>query len=197
MSAEAREGLLRRLGLSYLWGDESLDSPRFAYLFENCRLDDLEEFGRYFWMVRGEPLTPEQKERVLQFWERCTAWGATLDPPPAGLLSQLSLLSCYLTAIDDRALSQLIAVAPYTTIDYNADSLIEELVRLANANPRATAQILGVLLQAYQPNYDFKDRLKKLIEYIASHAESRSDALLCLERVRHLPGMVQLYARLT
>jgi len=57
----ARESLLQRLGLSYLWGEEQLDGPRFTQLFENRRFDDLQVLGRYFWMVRGEPLTAEQK----------------------------------------------------------------------------------------------------------------------------------------
>ena len=126
----ARESLLQRLGLSYLWGEEQLDGPRFAYLFENRRFDDLQVLGRYFWMVRGEPLTAEQKERIFLFWDRCLTWGVNLDPPPASLLSQLSLLSGYLTAIDRRALRLLVAIAPFTPVDYHADRLIESLPAL-------------------------------------------------------------------
>ena len=193
----ARESLLHRLGLSYLWGDERFDSPRFNYLFESCRFDDLEELGRYFWMVRGEPLTPEQKERIFQFWERCVDWTATLDSPPASLLSELSLLSCYLAALDQRAENLLVAIAPFASVDYHADELIEQLDRLVDTSPGATARVLHVLLEAYQPSYDFEDRLKGLIEKLANYSESRSIAILSVERVRHLPGMVQLYSQLT
>jgi len=193
----ARESLLQGLGLSYLWGEEQLDGPRFAYLFENRRFDDLQELSRYFSAVRGEPLTAEQKERIFLFWDRCVTWGVTLDPPPAVLLSQLSLLSCYLTAIDERALRWLVAIAPFTPVNYHADRLIEQLARLADTSPDAAAQVLRVLLEAYQPSYDFEDRLKKLIEQLATHAESHSDAILIVEQVRHLPGIVQLYAHLT
>jgi hypothetical protein len=193
----ARESLLQRLGLSYLWGEEQLDGPRFAYLFGNRRFDDLQELGRYFWNVRGEPLNEDQKERIFLFWDRCIVWGVTLDPPPASLLSQLSLLSCYLTAIDERALRWLVAIAPFTPVNYNADRLIEQLARLADTSPSAAAHVLRVLLEAYQPSYDFKDRLKMLIVQLAAHTGSRSDAILVVERVRHLPGMVQLYVQLT
>jgi hypothetical protein len=193
----ARESLLQRLGLSYLWGEEQLYGPRFAYLFEARRFDDLHELGQYFWMVRGEPLTAEQKQRIFLFWDHCVTWGVTLDPPPASLFSQLSLLSCYLTVIDERALRWLAAIAPFTPINYNADRLIEQLARLADTSPGAAAHVLRVLLEAYQPSYDFEDRLKMLIVQLAAHAESRSDAILGVERVRHLPGMVQLYAQLT
>ena len=100
-----RESLLQRLGLSYLWGDEQLDGPRFGYLFEFQRSEDLKELARYFWMVRGEPLTSAQRERILLFWDHCVTWGATLDTPPASLLSQLSLLCCFLPSIDEHALA--------------------------------------------------------------------------------------------
>jgi hypothetical protein len=193
----ARESLLQRLGLSYLWGEEQLNGSLFAYLFETRRLNDLQELARYFWMVQGELLTGEQKERIFLFWDRCISWGATLDPPPASLLSQLSLLSCYLTEIDERALRWLLAIAPFTPVNYTADQLIEQLARLADASPGAAAQVLRVLLEVYQPSYDFEDRLKTLIVQLAAHAESRSNAILGVERLRHLPGMVQLYVQLT
>ena len=122
-------------------------------------------------MVQGKPLTAEQKERIFLFWDRCVTWGETLDPPPASLLSQLSLLSCYLTAIDERALKWLVAIAPFTPVNYNADRLIEQLARLADTSPGAAAQVLRVLLEAYQPSYDFEDRLKMLIVQLAAHAE--------------------------
>jgi hypothetical protein len=157
---QARESLLRRLGLSYLGSDEQIDGPRFAYLFENRRFDDLQVLVRYFWMVRGEPLTAEQKERIFLFWDRCVIWGINLDPPPSSLLSQLSLLSCYLTEIDERALRCLVAIAPFTPVNHHADRLIEQLARLAGTNPGAAAHVLRVLLGAYQPSYDFEDRLK-------------------------------------
>jgi hypothetical protein len=193
----ARESLLQRLGVSYLWGDEQLDGPRFAYLFESRRFDDLQEVARYFWMVRGDPLTAEQKERIFLFWGRCVSWSGTLDPPPARLMSELSLLTTYLTVLDQRAEGLLVAIAPFASVDYNADELIEQLARFADTNPGATARVLLVLLKAYQPSFDFEDRLKKLIAQLANYAESRPDAILGVERVRHLPGMVELYSQLT
>jgi hypothetical protein len=90
-----------------------------------------------------------------------------------------------------------VTVAPYTPVNYNADRLIEQLARLAVASPEEAGQVLRALLEAYRPDFDFEDRLKKLIVQLATHAASRSDAILGVERVRHLPGMVQLYDQLT
>src|SRR5260221_11459790 len=52
----ARENLVQRICLAYLWGHETLESPRFAYLFEQDRADDLDVAVKYFWPIRGEPL---------------------------------------------------------------------------------------------------------------------------------------------
>jgi len=103
------------------------------------------------------------------------------------------------TAADQFAevLGWLVAIAPFTPVNYHADRLIEQLSRLADTSPGAAAQVLRVLLEAYQPSYDFEDQLKKLIVQLATHGESRSEAILSVERIRHLPGMVQLYAQLT
>lgn len=193
----ARESLLQRMGLAYLWEEENLDGPRFSYLFDARRTGDLEELGNYFWMVRGEPLEEKQKERIFLFWDRCITWSKSFESPPANLLSLLSLLSCYLTAINERALGWLLAVAPHAQVNYNADRLIEQLVRLAGASPGETGQVLRVLLEGYQEVYDFEDRLKQLITQLADHAESRANAILCVERVLRLPGMIQLYAQLS
>jgi hypothetical protein len=192
----ARESLLQKVGLAYLWDQDTLDGPRIAYLFEAGRVEDLRELARYFSMIRGEPLTPEQKEKIFLFTDRCLAWSKTLDSTPAVLLSQLSLLSSYLTTINDRALAWLLVVAPHTPVNYNAERLIEDLARLAGASPANTGHILRVLLEAYEPSFDYEDRLKKLILELAAHPESRPEAILCIERVRHLPGMVQLYGQL-
>lgn len=125
----------------------NLTGRALTYLFENRRFDDLEELARYFWMVRGEPLTQEQTERIFQFWDHSVAWGKSLSPPPARLFSRLSQLSCYLLVIDQRARNWLTAVAPFVQVDYNADELIEQLGRLADTNPSGTADVCAFCLR--------------------------------------------------
>ena len=68
---------------------------------------------------------------------------------------------------------------------------------MGTALPGEVGHVLRILLEAYQPSYDFKDRLRKLIVQLAAHAESLADAIFGVERARHLPGMVQLSVQLT
>jgi hypothetical protein len=193
----ARESLLQRIALAYLWDQEKLNGPRFSYLFSSHKTSDLGIIARYFWQVHGQKLADDQTERIFLFWERCVNWSDSDNQMPTNLLSTLSLLSSYLNKIDNRALTLLLAVAPYTTVDYNSDRFIDELSRLAANNPFEVSKVLVVLFQTYQPTYDFQDQIKKLILLLAADPGSRPNAILISERIRHLPGMVQLYSELT
>ena len=57
-----RGKILEWIGAAYLWGVETIDSPRFVNLFKSGDVEDLEAIARVFWMVRGEELSPEQKK---------------------------------------------------------------------------------------------------------------------------------------
>ena len=194
--AHARENLVQRMCLAYLWDKEALESPWFALLFDTRRTDDLEVACKYFWAIRGDPLSDDHKEKILLFWCRCVAWARTVEPLPAKFLSALSLLSCYLKSVGPRELVWLLAVAPHVSVAYNADFFVEELERLVDISPLQVGNVLATLLKTYQPSFDFEDRLKNLVTKLAAHPETRPHALRCVERLRQIPGMVLLYKQL-
>lgn len=192
-----RENLIQRMSLAYLWGKETLESTSFAYLFDANLTGDLRVACRYFWSIRGEMLSGDHKERIFSFWDRCVSWSKEIEPAPTDLLSGLSLLSCHLDSIGQRELNWLLAVAPHVSVDYNADMFVEELERLATVSPIDVVQVFTCLLEKYQPAFDFEDRLKNLVKTLAENPDARPLAIKGLERLRHLPGMVQLYTSLT
>lgn len=195
--SHARENLIQRMCLSYLWDKESLESPRFAFLYDTRKEDDLEVACKYFWAVRGEPLTAEQTERVLLFWQQCVNWAKTIEPPPVKLLSALSLLSCYLKSIGARELTWLLAVAAHVSLDYNADFFVKELERLVEVSPQQVGDVFAALLETYQPSFDFEDKLKNLVTKLSAQPETRPNALRCAEHLRYIPGIIQLYAQIS
>ncbi len=192
---QAREKIIERIALAYLWGDEPLDSPRFSYLFESGRIEDLQDASR-FYSVRRQELAKEQIERIICFWEKCVVWTKTLPVLPKSLLSELSRLICYVTTLADREVSLLLAVAQHVKVGHNVDTFIEELDRLVEQNPAKVSFVLGKVLDAYEPDYDYKDRLKKLLIKLAQSGR-RDDALLYADRIRKLPGIDQLFKQLT
>lgn len=192
---QARERIIERIALAYLWGDELLDSPRFSYLFESGRFEDLEDAISFFSSIRGQELTVDQIERILCFWEKCVVWAQTLPKPPKSLLSALSRLIRYVTTFGDREIRLLMAVAPHVKVGYNADNFIEELDRLIEQDPAKVSSVLGKVLEAYEPDYDYEDRLKKLLIKLAESGR-RKDVLLYADRIRKLPGIDQLFKQL-
>ena len=193
---QARERIIERIALAYLWSDESLDSPRFSYLFESGLFEDLEDASSFFSSVREQELTADQIERILCFWEKCVVWAQTLLEPPKSLLSALSRLVRYVTTFGDREIRLLMAVAPHVKVGYNADNFIEELDRLVEQDPVIVSSVLGKVLETYEPDYDYEDRLKKLLIKLAESGR-REDVLLYADRIRRkLPDIVQLFKQL-
>ena len=145
-----REKLVERIAVAYLWGDEELDSPRFSYMFDADRVNDLEDATEFFQSIRGQDLSDAQKERVLKFWERCIAWSQARSAPVATVLEP-STLSCYLTSADGRDRDLLVTVAPYVHLGHAVDSFIEDLARLVEVSPDGVSLVLGKVLDAQVP----------------------------------------------
>ena len=192
---QARKRIIERIALAYLWGDEPLNSPHFSYLFESGRIEDLQDASSFLYGVRGQELTAEQTERILCFWEECVVWAKALTEPPKSLLSELSRLICYVTTLADREVSLLLAVTQHVKAGHNADTFIEELDRLIEQDPETVSFVLGKVLEVYEPDYDYEDRLKKLLIKLAQSGR-RDDVLLYADRIRKLPGIDQLFKQL-
>ena len=67
----AREKLIERIALAYLWGDEDLGSPRFSFLFDSHRTDDLESMSRFFRGVRAVSTTLRQPDSAFTVATPC------------------------------------------------------------------------------------------------------------------------------
>jgi hypothetical protein len=194
----ARENILERIALAYLWEKETLDSDNFNFIFGEKQFDDAQHLAHYLWSVSGQPLTQKQKTLILEYWKECVARTRNEVPPPAHLLSALSRLGVYVTSLGEQEESLLLAVAPHVGVDYNADDFFKDLDRLVDDSPAAVCRVLDVALKAYKPDYDFEDRLKKLLRKLALREDTRNAALRLAERlVGHLSGMVEFYQEIT
>lgn len=195
----ARESLLQRIAIAFLWNQEAIDGPRLAYLFDAGREDDLAVIARYFWSVSKQKLEEGQVDRILLFWRRCVAWSQERDAVPAKLLSELALLSSYLKAVGDRELPLLLAVAPHVSVLHNVVEFIKVLERLAQGSPEQICKVVGALLESHRPTYDFEDRLKNLLRHLSKNPNTRPNALIYANQLVEygLRGSVELYRELT
>ena len=196
LKGEARRKLIERVAAAYLWGDESLDSARFNYIFKLGNVEDLETIARVFWMVRGEKLSDEQQRRIIQYWDRCLKWSQTLPQPPAALLAQLSMLSCYLNKVEGLEEELLEAVAPFVFVGHNIYEFISELQRLVETSPDGVNVVVRKMIEKRIPDYDYKDQLKKLLLTLVEKGK-RQDVISYTERLRRLAGMQEIFDSLT
>jgi hypothetical protein len=191
-----REKLLERIAAAYLWGDETLESPRFSFIFERGNIGDIETVTRVFWMVRGDKLLKEHRDRIIEYWERCIVWGRQFSVPPIRLLSSLSLLTCFLTTADGRERDLMEAVAPYVQVDHHGYEFVDQLVRLVHASPDGVSAALGRMIKASVPDFDYNDQLKALLRALADKGK-KEDVISYAEILRGLPGMQELFDQLT
>jgi hypothetical protein len=193
---DAREKVLGRIAGGYLWGIETLDGPRFEHIFKHATPKDIETLTWVFWTVRDEELKPEQRERIIAFWERAIEWSNRQSQRPEQTLSQLSLLAAHLSSVGEREVALLEGVAPYVAEGFNHYEFVDELLRLAPNNNEAVLAVTKTMLESHVPDYDYEDRLRHLLELLASKGH-RDAVLLLTDRVRHLPGIQELYNDLT
>lgn len=192
----AREKLIERIALAYLWGEEELDQPRFACLFEEGAETDLIELSGFFWGIKRQALNQDQIERVIKFWERCLDWVTKEKVQPTKLLSSLSKLSCYINAITGREASLLFAVAPFVHVNYNADWFVEDLIRLVDIDPATVSALLKKTLESNMPNFDYQDKYKALISKIAQHG-LKAEALALANDLRYIDGMQGIFENIS
>lgn len=193
---ETRGKLVERIMLGYLWGEETLQSARLAYLFEKPLLEDLRDAASFFGIIRNPQLSNAQVVKIIDFWERCVDWAADQKDAPRELLATLSHLAWSLKDARGRNQKVLLAVAPHAQIGFGVYDLLEELLRLAEVSPAEVAAIFKVLVDASLPIYDYENRLKSLIKKLAQ-LDQKPIALNCCNRLISIPGMGQLFKELT
>jgi hypothetical protein len=168
LGENAREKIVERIVLSYIWGEETLETPLLRSLFAEARFGDLNTAGQWLWGISGEKLDAEQVERVLAFWDKTIATLDAAGETKAELRSNLSRLAIYITALGEREKRLLLSVAPYVQSNYNAHEFIEELDRLADLDASIVSDVLGAMLKGSPPSFDLDDKLKNLLRKLAA-----------------------------
>ena len=193
--AQIKDRLIERIALAYLWGEETLESPRFAWWFQKSEMHALSAVSHYFWSISKQEITEEQVELIMEFWKKCVDVTRSEDPSLDQLFSSLSRLACYVDSINATEETLMAAVAPFAHVGHNVDWFIESLERLADVNPQAISRLLTVVLDTHEPIFDFEDRLKSIALKFSQH-QMNTEAIRLVDRLRRLKGMPELYEQL-
>jgi len=191
-----RENLLARVASAYLWGEEDLNSSRFAAIFERGTEADLQFIASVFWSIRGTPVTEDQRELVRAYWSKCIGWAQGSPKPPKELLSSLSRIACFLLTADGGDRNLLEAVAPYVYVQHSEYEFVDELVRLVEVSPEGVSSVLRKMTESRIPMFDYQDQIRNLLETLITKGK-REEVLFHAERMRMLPGMQEIFDRVT
>jgi len=192
----ARESVLERIALAYLWGDEELDGPRFKYLFDGNRDDDLYEIANYFWRSRSAELKDEHVTRILAFWRKAVDSLQGRKATARQIYSNLSRLACFLPTISKEDLPRLLIVARNVYEAFDINNFVEELDRLAGEAPAMVAEVLEALANEGREIIDFEHRLEPLVRKLDA-AGQHSRALSISNKLRNLDGFIELFQELS
>jgi hypothetical protein len=190
------EKLMERVAVGYLWGEDTLDSSRFKFIFESKAEDALAQINFFFWTIRGEKLKEDQVQRILQYWRRCLDWADSLPTPPIKLLSSLSGLASFLPDASGEKYDLLLNTAPYVHEHHGAYDFLKELRRLVEGSPKEVCTVLRRFIDTHEPMYDYEDRMRKLVARLAELGH-RAEAIEFCDRLRSLPGLYELFLELT
>jgi len=190
------EKLMERVAVGYLWGEDTLDSSRFEFIFESKAEEALAQINFFFWTIRGEKLTEDQVQMILQFWRRCLDWAASQPTPPIKVLSSLSRLASFLPDASGDKHGLLLNTAPYVHEHHGAYDFLKELGRLVEGSPKQVCTVLRRFIEAHEPMYDYEDRMRKLVSRLAELGH-RAEAIEFCDRLRSLPGLYELFLELT
>jgi hypothetical protein len=190
----SRERIVEWICLAYLWGDENLSSPLVKLIFAGGT-EDIQNGVDFFWKVRREKMEPEQVERVLAYWEAALGWARAQRTVNETLLSRLSRLAPYFSALDGRAKSLLLGVIGYVHSDYSTDQTIEQLDRLVDSTP-AGVELLDKMFEANTSNFDLDNKLKGLLKKLYVMG-LQLEVLRIIEKLQKtLPDMLSFYKEL-
>lgn len=101
-------------------------------------------------------------------------------------------LAAYVTAIHERDHRLLLAVAPHVGVDYRVYEFLSELLRLAEQNEAAIVDVVDAMIKAHTPEYDYEDRLQKLLRTLVAKGKKRG-----ITHSRPIAGNAPLYNKLT
>lgn len=195
---EAKKQLMNRIALAYLWGDETLDSKIFTYLYENNCIDELSSIAFFYWSIQNQDISTDYLEKIINFWRKSLLWcenrlGTSL------LLAKLGVLSCYLNELDEEKKKWLVTSAPHITSASNEMHFLQNLLHLVEKSPVEVLDVLDALLISDIPHYDIGDYLKSILRIIGENKDEsiRKRNLMLCNKLRNLPGFQDLYNQLT
>jgi hypothetical protein len=168
LKGSAREHLIERVALAYIWGDETLESHVISEMFSDSRVDDLMELASTVARWSDEKLKPEQTTRAKELAKALVAFGTREPVARKKLLAAASRFIGFVRKPADDDMPWLLSVAPYAHESHGDDDFLEALDEIVTEDAQKALEIFKVFMRDYTLGYDYRDRLQGLVRKLDS-----------------------------
>jgi hypothetical protein len=177
-NSHIREQVIQNICVAYLRGLEDLNEGLFADLVREWRENDISEIIRFFWMLRKEDLKAQTRDVILNFWRQSYQKIKRREEANCEILSDLNLLTAFLTDFSDEQKEWLLQAAPYVDERHNSSFFLEYLDGLAYTNPAAVAEIMIKILTRTAPWYK-EESIRSIVEKLYKAGEKAKANEIC------------------
>jgi hypothetical protein len=190
-----KESLLGRMAVAFASSSEDLTSSRFAALFTDGQVGDIQVIANVLASVAMGANREAYRDRLIEFWSRCIEWSKTREDVPERLLASLARFSRVLDCMDDATRRLVLTVAAHVNVGFEPHGFVDSLARFVDLDPDGVLEVLKVSVAAHPPTYDYEDKLKNLLRQLASKGK-RSEVIPLVDALRQVPGILDFYKRL-
>lgn len=194
----ARERLVERVALSYIWGQEAIDGPLVSRLFTAEHLDDICEMADSVGNWADQELTVEQRQRAMTLGAKCAAFANEAPADRKALLAVVAQYLAFQIPPDFRDVGWLLSAAPFVAEYHGLHDFMKSTVKVAEKDPATALRLMQALAEGRQPHYDYEGRIERTLRLIAA-AGFRVEAVRVIDRMSAngvLPSLLSIYDEL-
>lgn len=195
----ARERMIERVALSYIWGQEDIDGPLVSRLLTAEHFEDIREMADTVGNWADQALTDDQRERALTLGGRCAAFANEAPEDRKALLAVVAQYLAFQIPPDPRDLGWILSAVPFVAEYHGLHEFMESVVRVAEADPASALHLMQALAGGRPPHYDYEERIERTLRLIAA-AGFRVETVRVIDRISAngvLASLLPLYEELT
>jgi hypothetical protein len=162
VQGSARERMIERIALAYMWGQETLDAPCLQEIRRPERTSDLAELLSTIAGWAKETTDTDMRDRAKALAKAATTIDF-LDPATKQrVMSSVSRFIGYVTNPDESDLSWVLASTPYVQRGYYEQEFLDKVLQIFELNSEAALTIFTQYARNYKWSYD-SSRIASLI----------------------------------
>lgn len=156
------------------------DSKTIFDVIDSKNRDTILEIIRFIWQLFRDRIDENALNQINILWNKIYEVFKNDDSSDAqAIFSTLSKWFIYLDVIDDAIMPQLKLTAKYTEKNHNSYTIIEQLARLVEKNPKFVGELyLEMLSNDIFPHYK-QENIQKIVETLYKLGEFENASKIC------------------